>query len=591
MTAIFVRASLLLLLALLLGVAAPGGATAVAGEEASPPDERIFPLSAVRPGLRGTAHTVFSGTRVETFEVEVIDVIHNFLSKQDVILVRCLGDRIERTGIAEGMSGSPVTIDGRVVGALAFTWDWVKEPIGGITPIESMIADGRRPLEGRPSGAEPPTGLRQPRPRPLRTREGELREIATPLCVGGFSPEGSERVAEALGEIGLPVRLGGGVVSGAPAGWANLDAPVVPGCALTVDFVRGDLSVCAIGTCTLIDDKQVFAFGHGFQDIGETLFPLSVAYVYSVVPKHSISFKVGAPIREVGALVQDRQSGVTGILGAKAPMVPVHVTLGNQATGRVEEFDFEISTNRTVFQRMLILSLREAFSKAERTLGPNTKHFQLKVKLKGVEETWSYGDAFIGFDAGFSRILITIVDRVLNHPTQRAEFERIDLDVRIENVDRRGSIEKVTALKDEVRPGEALELLVRMRMKEGGALFFERIPIRIPADTPAGDFRVLVTGGDNVAAEVATPIDMLDIPTLYDAFYKSTELVAILPTGRVNVDMDGKLLRNLPLSVVARLARSPGAVRVKIHPVTDKVRHEVPYVVAEGGTVVLRVVR
>ncbi len=585
------RAPFLLLALLLLGASGLQAPVAVAGDEPAPTDERIFPLSAVRPGLRGTAHTVFSGTRVETFEVEVVDVVHNFLSKQDVILVRCLGDRIGRTGIAEGMSGSPVTIDGKIVGALSYAWEWTKEPICGVTPIESMIADGSRLLEGRPSGSEPPTLLRQPRPRPIRARDGDLRRIATPLCLGGFSPAGCARVADALADVGLPVRIGGGVVTGAPAGWANLDAPVVPGCALTVDLVRGDFSASAVGTCTFVDGDRVFAFGHGFQDIGETLFPLSVAYIYSVVPKHNLSFKMGASIREVGAIVQDRQSGVTGMLGAKAPMVPVHVRLGNEATGRVEDFHFEVTANRTLFRPMLILSIREAFSKAERTLGANTKHFDLEVKLAGVGETWSYQDTIVAFDAGFSRVLVTIVDRVMNHPTQRAEFERIDLDVRIENVDRRATVEKVTASKDEVRPGEEVELLVRMRRMDGGELFFERFTVRIPADAPTGDFGLLVTGGDDVAAEVATPIDVLDIPALYDAFYKSTELVVIVPTGRIDLDMDGRLLRNLPLSVVARLARSPGAARVKIQPVSEKLRRTVPYVVSGKGKVVLRVVR
>lgn len=592
MTATPLRVALVSLLVLLLlgvtGLETPGAA---AGDDPAGQDGGIFPLSAVRPGQRATVHTVFSGTRVETFEVEVIDVIHNFLSKQDVILVRCLGDRVARTGVAEGMSGSPVTIDGKVLGALAYTWPWVKEPIGGVTPIEAMIEDGSRPLEGRASGAEPPTPLRHERPRPFGAGRGDLREIATPICVGGFSPEGSQRVVEALGELGMPVRIGGGTVTGAPAGWANLDAPVVPGCALTVDMIRGDLSVCAIGTCTHVDGKRVYAFGHGFQDIGETLYPMSVAYVYSVVPKHDMSFKVGASLREVGVIRQDRQSGVTGELGAKAPMVPVHIALGNKTTGRVEDFNVEIVANRTMFQRMLMLAIREAFSKAERTLGANTKHFKLSVKLKGVEETWSYEDAFIAFDDGFSRLLITLVDRVMNHSTQRAEFERIDLDIRIENVDRRGSIEKVTASRDEVRPGEEVDLLVRVRMKEGGALVYERIPVRIPADAQAGDYAITLAGGDHVSADVAAPVDVLDIPKLYEAFYKSTELVAVLPTGRVNLDMDGRLLRSLPLSALARLARSPDMPGVRISPVTEKVRRPVPYVVAGSGRVVLRIVR
>jgi hypothetical protein len=148
-----------------------------------------------------------------------------------------------------------------------------------------------------------------------------------------------------------------------------------------------------------------------------------------------------------------------------------------------------------------------------------------------------------------------------------------------------------TSSKDEVRPGEEVTLFVRLEKKDGGDPVREELRVRIPHDVPAGDYRLTVIGGDYVDPEVAAPVDIADIPRLYDAFYKSTELIAVLPTGRVDLDLDGRLLRNLPLSSVPRLVRSPGGRGAKLRPVTEKVRRSVPYVVSGSRTVSLRVVR
>lgn len=543
---------------------------------------------------------MFQGTRVETFEVEVIDVIRNYLAKQDVILVRCRGERVERTGVAEGMSGSPVFIDGRIVGALAYTWSWVKEPIGGVTPIAAMLAEGEREAEGRASGAEPATPIRTLPPEPaLRGAAGaalgdagDLVPIRTPVCVGGFSPGSRARLAEVLSPLGLDVRAaGGGAAAPAPGGFQNLDAPLVPGATLIVDLLRGDFAAAVVGTLTYVDGDRIHAFGHPFQTQGETLWPLSVGYVYTVVPSRNISFKIGASVRPVGALVQDRPSGIVGRIGGVAPMVPFHVTMRNEVTTRSETFDFEVTTNTALFQRLLLMALGEAFDRAEATLGANTKRYRLAVKLKGVAEDWVYEDTIVAFDSGLSRILIGLVDRVMIHPTQRAEFERVDLDVTIEHVDRRALIESVAASRDEARPGDEVDLLVRLRRKEGGALETERLPVRVPADAPAGNLEIQVTGGDSAPADVAEPVDIADIPKLYAAFYKSTELVALVPTGRVDLAVGGRLVRAVPLSALARLARSPDSAGAKLHPVFEKVRRDVPYVVDGSAQATIRILR
>ncbi len=568
---------------------------ALAAAPAAAEDVEILPLSDVRPGMRGVVRTVLHGTRLEEFEIEVVDVMRHYLVKQDVILVRCLGERMQHLGIARGMSGSPVYIDGKLVGALSYTWPWAKEPLGGVTPIETMIADGSRPLEGRASGAEPSTPLRSPPPRsprakPITDAGQALEPIGTPVCVGGFSAEGQAALFEVMEDLGHTMQpVGGGLVAGAPAGWAHLDAPVVPGAALCVDLLRGDFSIAAIGTCTHVDGNKAYAFGHSYEHVGETLWPVSVGYVYAVMPSQNMSFKLGSSIRDVGALVQDRQSGIVVELGRKAPMVPFEVTLRNAVTERSEAFAFEVTANRIYFQPLMVAALREAFGKAERTLGANTKKYVLTVKLEGLEEPWTYEDTIVGFDPGFSRLLLGLVDAASIHPTQRAAFEWVKLDVEIENVDRRAMIESVTASQDEVRPGEEIELLVRLRHKEGGALTYERLRVRIPPDARAGNLGIQVVGGDNVPAELASPVDLAEFGKLYDAFYKATELVAVVPTGRVDLDMGGRLYRSIPLSALPRIARSGDATKPRITPVTTKVRRPVPYVVWASGRVVVRV--
>jgi hypothetical protein len=583
----------ILLAGLLAVVLLPAWGGARAEDDGSPADAdpAILPLDAVRPGMKGTGYTVKAGTRLEAFEVEVIDVMRNYLPKQDVILVRCLGEAFARHRVAEGMSGSPVYVDGKLIGALAYTWGWSLEPLAGVTPIEAMLAEGERALEGRASGAEPPTHIRRRPPRERTPGDSrDLRPIGTPICVAGFSPEGRAAMSEALSSLGFDVHAaGGGVAAGVPGGWANLDAPMVPGAALVVELLRGDFTAAALGTCTHVRGNKVYGFGHSFNSVGETLFPMSVGYVYTIVSSRNISFKLGSAIRQIGAVQQDRQSGIVGVIGMDAPMVPFHLTMKNAVTGREESFQFEVTPNTLFFQRMMLAALGEAFNKAEGTIGGNTKRYRMEVKLAELDEPWAYEDVIAGFDGGLSRVLIGLVDRVLNHPSQRATFESVKLEIEIENTDRRAAVEAVTASDDDVRRGEEVDLRILLRAREGGDLVVETLRIRVPETVPEGNLVVQVAGGDNVPGDVAAPVDIEDFPDLYAAFYKSTELVAVVPTGRVDLDVDGRLVRNLPLSALPRLARSHEGADTTLRPVTDKFRVDVPYVITGQGQVVLRV--
>jgi hypothetical protein len=550
----------------------------------------VFPLADVRPGMRGYGLTVKSGTKIERFDVEVIDVMKNFMLKQDIILVRCLGEEFADHRIAQGMSGSPIFVDGRIVGALSYTWPWARHALGGVTPIETMIAEGRRAEEGRATGALPSTPVRSPRiVKPVAGHSTGLEPIGTPLSVSGFSPQARAALADALAPEGYVVAAGPGTVAG-PAGgrpWVDAEAALEPGCAITVDLMRGDFSASALGTCTWVDGNRVHAFGHEFQTLGETQLPMSVGYVYTIMSSSEISFKLGGAIRPIGALVHDRPSGITGFTDRKAPMVPFELVFRNPITKREETFRFEITPNTVMFQKLMMGAIQDAFQRAEPTLGPNTKRFTMTVKLAGMD-AWSYTDVIGGFDGGFQRTLIGLVDRVLNHEEQRGTFESVRLVVEVEHTDRRAAIVAVTADVEEARPGQTIQLEVRLDPKEPGPEHVLRIPVRVPADAPPGEYSMGVAGGDMVPADVATPKDLADFPGLFAAYMKSTEVVVVLPTGRVDLDLDGRLLRSVPLSSLPRLVRSPGGMEGMLRPVTDRVRRDVPFVVFGLRAVTIR---
>ncbi len=575
-----------LILGLLLAALVVAPATAKEQPAKAEPRSDVFPLADVRPGLKGYGLTVKAGTKIERFEVEVIDIMRNHLPKQDLILVRCLGPEFADHQIAQGMSGSPIYFEGRCAGALSYTYAWAKHPIGGVTPIEEMLALGERKLEGRATGMAPPTPLKR-----ASSSGSRLRPIGTPVSVSGLSDANRQWLQDELAPLGFHV--GGGMSVGGPgsaAKWVNLDAPMAPGAALVCDLVRGDYNISSIGTCTFVDGDKIYGFGHPFQSLGETVIPMSVGYVYTIIASREIAFKMGGSIRPIGAIVQDRPAGIMGIKGQAARMVPVTMTFRNAVTKREEKFAFDVAPNTIFFTRMVIACMRDAFTRAETTLGPNTKRYKMTVKIKGMDP-WSYEDVMGGFDGGFQRQLVGLLDRPLNHNTLRPEFESFDIDVEVEHRDRRAYVRHVTASADEVRPGEEVTLTIGLERKDGGERFTETLRVTIPHDAPTGNYTLAAMSGDNVPADVASPVDIADLPRLYDAWFKSTELVAVLPTGRVDLDLKGRLLRNLPLSYVPRLVRAPGGTNAKLRPVTEKVRRKVDYVVFGSRNLTLRVVR
>ncbi|MEO0071733.1 MAG: SpoIVB peptidase S55 domain-containing protein, partial [candidate division WOR-3 bacterium] len=306
------------------------------------PKISILPVDSIRPGMKGIGRSVFSGTKVEEFEVEVLDVMRNVSPHRDIILCRLSGAGLEKTGVIAGMSGSPVYINNKLAGAVASTWSFAKEPVAGVTPAKEMLDIWDR---------ERDSSTRQSLPRAhrkgflhfsrndgarglgwkekIKTGKGGLGEaewgmthLPLPLTISGFNPAIKEIAQPILAQYNLTLV---GATGSAPN---TLDtANLIPGGAVGVGLIDGDVRLAAVGTITHREGNRILAFGHPLFLAGDVALPMTGGVIHSVLPSMELSFKIFSPSPPIGVITQDRESGVSGLIGPLPPMVPISVAV------------------------------------------------------------------------------------------------------------------------------------------------------------------------------------------------------------------------------------------------------------------------
>ncbi|MGQ9852291.1 MAG: SpoIVB peptidase S55 domain-containing protein, partial [Candidatus Oleimicrobiaceae bacterium] len=321
----------------------------------SPP---LLPLAQVRPGMKGVGKTVFSGSQVEEFGVEVVDIIRNYYPQQDLILVRLHGERIDYTGVAAGMSGSPVYLEGKLVGALALrVGSFTKEALAGVTPIEQMVSlidkEKDRAWEEMSSGSSwnPYLDFALGVGRDDR-QQGDLWEevfstrsfnsgLPVPVAFSGFRREVVDWAGERLAQWGFVAVQGGSSSSDGPGGPVALQ----PGDAVSQVLIDGDMGIDVAGTVTWCRGDTVLAFGHQVFGVGAVRLPMGQTRVLATVPSLLGSDKVTTVSRIIGTIRQDRLSGLFGIVGEVPPMIPVYIRY-RSLSGQVQEYHFRVAVAR-----------------------------------------------------------------------------------------------------------------------------------------------------------------------------------------------------------------------------------------------------
>src|SRR5208337_3047896 len=302
---------------------------------ADQPKVQILPLNQVKPGMHGVAYTVFEGTTPEAMEVEILGVLHNMAGpKSDVILARLHGKKVEYTGVVAGMSGSPVYIDGKLVGAIAYRiGEFSKEPIAGITPAATMLEIDAMDKTPAPDMAQGLAGEKREASRTSGPGDTAamnqqasgyanlLKPIETPLVFTGFSEDTLRLFSKDFASAGVVPVIGAGSVSN-----DKQPEPLEPGSAISAILVRGDMNIAGTCTVTYLDDSHLLACGHPLLQSGNIDMPMTKATVLATLPSPANSFKIVNTTEAVGAFVQDRRAGILGRFDREPHMIPVTLT-------------------------------------------------------------------------------------------------------------------------------------------------------------------------------------------------------------------------------------------------------------------------
>ena len=550
----------------------------------------FFPLTEVRPGLKGIGKTVFEGVTVEEFNVEILGVIRKIRPGRNLILSRLSGDKIERTGVFAGMSGSPVYIEGKLLGAVAFAFPFSKEPITGITPIQEMVgifqgepetikswaprANLKNKLQAFGLGQkfDPPPKLPSISVDLVNTKlKGTLAPIAAPLSLTGVEPRASKKFHSDFNKLGLvPIS---GITSVAPD---FESVPVIPGSTITAHLVTGDLEVSAAGTITSIDGNRIYAFGHPFLGLGFTSMPMSIGSVITVIPSIFSSQKVTAVNSPIGSIRQDRDTGILGLRGEKPNMTPISLSL-TTSRNIIRRLNFEIVQGAFLSPLLANFAIFNSIVSSERGVGPQAFRVEVSISITGYPQVRYSRN--VSDPTNAAKVVGGLLDLLLNSGFDSILFEKVD--VRIQSVEEqlKATLEQVWVDRREISPGDTVNFKMILRQNEG-TIISQNYSLPIPEDMTPGPVYVAIGEGISLANSDADKDSAQFIPQntyqlirainnlkkndrLYVRLYRSSPGVVIageemsaLPPSMLEIHNSGKSTgTSRPLSNVIHLER------------------------------------
>lgn len=563
-----------------------------------------MPLSEIKKGMKGYGLTVFEGTKIEKFDVEIVGVMHNIGPGQNLILGQIDSPVVKRAGVIAGMSGSPIFIDGKVIGALAYAWQFAKEPVAGITPIEEMlkIAQVVRPAGASPAGAAPRmTGtellqalannqsdaafdklIKGMAARPVNTLSGATR-IALPMSVSSFAPETIQRFAPYFEQMGFQA-----VPAGASSSSTSNDVKTKsnkttfePGDPVGAVLLNGDFNVAASGTVTYVDGEHVYAFGHPFLDMGEINFPMATSEVVGVLPSVASSFKFSNTGDIVGVLSQDRSAGIMGVLGAKADIIPVEVVLNG--AGPAQTYRVNVVRHSYLSPLLLAMVTDSIVSNQQRAAGERTVLMESEIQLKGFEPV-RIREGFAGQQArqAIPQYLALVAGYLMSNEFRTAEIESVKIHLRHDDDLRIAKLMEASLVmpdKGRVSPGDTVKVRTVLKPFRGEA-FVETFDVRIPDEQAAGAAYLLVGSGSvmNAIDFSLVPPDPRTLEQVLGVLQRlrpATDLTVGLYSTSDGAVTSGVYLPNLPPSMRAIVVAdtSNGAqAAVKYHPAGHSAR-------------------
>ena len=517
----------------------------------------------LRPGMRGVAYTVFQGVNPEPMEVEVLGVLRNMNGpKSDLILVRLHGDKPEYTGVVAGMSGSPVYIDKKLVGAISYRiGSFSKEPIAGVTPIAEMLEinelDHSIPASlpmssARPGPAEKTSGPGNSSASALQSYAQYLQPIDASFAFSGFSETSIKAFADQFAAAGITPVMG---VGGASA--MKQPEPIVPGSVVSAVLVRGDMDAAATCTVTYVDKEHLLACGHPITQYGMVEMPMTKANVVATLASPLNAFKIINTTEPIGAFVQDRHTGILGRFNKQPEMIPV--TLNIHGASGPKEFHYEVLNNPRLTPLMMMATVFNALQGMNQYGEETTYRMNGHIHVSGfpdVRLTNMFSPAE-NMPTAFA-VAVALGDhfgRIYDNPFQAPTIGGVTLEFDLEKDRRSAVVESARTDVTEARPGEEITIEAVLRPYRGERIV-RRIPVRIPTSAPKGTLRILVSDAEtldrgrrlnptiNRRLDLNSTIELLNKEHLNDHLYVS--LLEANPQATV----EDKVMPAVPLSVM-----------------------------------------
>jgi hypothetical protein len=555
-----------------------------------PMGETFWNVDDVHPGMKGQGKSVIKGTKIESFDAEVIGVLKNTSPGRDMILCKLAGMNLEKTGVIQGMSGSPIYIDGKLLGAVAYAWAYGTEPIAGVTPfsqMQSFAAAYERGDGVNPKIKPARVGLAKPilldgrayrdvtitqdyrDPQPTSADGMWMIPLKTPVMTTGMSARSLAVMREHFQDFGLVPMQGGATAANIPAGERN--ARIEPGSALSVALITGDFDMSAIGTVTHVEGKRVYGFGHPFMGVGRCDLPLMTGYTHTIFPRLSLSFKMGSPLKTVGVINADTSTCIAGWLDREPDLLPVSAAIRRGPDGKTLTYNVKIVRLRNMLGTLVHTALANSVDMEGNFPDEMSARIKARIEIEGHEplilDDWFAGPMFTGDRA--PQMLYAPIGNMLQqlngNSFESLRFKSIDCTTEVETGRRTADIDSSELENDTLAPGETLKAWVTLRPFKGERV---RIPfeLKLPADLPEGSYSALI-GDDlnNARMDLRDNPHLANPQTVENQFKmirlqlnaKRTNLVLRVPiNGASGVAINGKTLPNLPPSMVQILSSS-----------------------------------
>ncbi|MCS6861836.1 MAG: hypothetical protein NZT92_16140 [Abditibacteriales bacterium] len=537
---------------------------------------KIMRASDAKRGMIGVGKSVFQGTKIEEFKVAILGTLEKVDNGGDIVMIKVLnGPIIQRqSGVIQGMSGSPIYVNGKLLGAVAYAMGmFPREPICGVKPIIEMIETTNAKPKAPPRKLPLPVALAEP----LRIGERTFRRVIvgdapssppkdkntlilkpaqTLMLVNGISERSLPLWNKLLGRYGIKAVMGPGKAS------VKANPTLEPGAAVGVQLVSGDIDISSIGTVTFREGNRVLAFGHPMFSLGSVNMPMTTAYIHDIFPSQEISFKMGAPLKTVGNLVTDGVHGIAGTIGGKPDMVPMLIKVRDEDNGWSKSFSVQVINDKVLLPQLAVLAANDAIGAIFGNQSEVTVRLNLAVDAEGIKPIRRSN---IRFASGVATrvALVDLMDAisfVTDPEFGRPRLKKVFLEATLEHTQRTARIKRIFANRVKVKPGEELEVGVVMEPYPygDGKTVTETFKFTIPKITPGGTLRIGAGPGgvmelllrSRLGVRMPQPTNLAELLEFYEGVHANNDLVVKVALPSMGVSVANRPVPDLPSSAL-----------------------------------------